>query len=94
MFRNVDVIAGVSLGHVLRYTHNFISCTFGVNVFCIIRSLCGVANTENGGSIYIGVLENGRAKGIGLNRNEVYVMSLFCANHCNNTLLSMTACCM
>ncbi len=50
-------------------------------MFCIIRSLCGVANTENGGSIYIGVLENGRAKGIGLNRNEVYqVMSLFHAN--------------
>ena len=39
--------------------------------YLLHRSLCGIANADNGGVIYIGVLEDGRAKGVGLNRVEV-----------------------
>ena len=41
------------------------------SIVLLYRSLCGIANTETGGDIYIGVLEDGRVKGVGLTRAEV-----------------------
>ena len=42
------------------------------SIVLLYRSLCGIANTETGGDLYIGVLEDGRVKGLGLTRAEVW----------------------
>lgn len=42
-----------------------------IDYYVIYRSLCAIANEEQGGSIYIGVREDGSIQGIKLKRTAV-----------------------